>query len=160
MNLTSLALATTLSLCAMPALAQPSDARLGAEAILARFTQAWSAADGHALAALFAPDADLITPYGDLARGRDEIDMFYSSAFKRGYAGSQGTGELFAVRMLAPDLAIIDARWQITGGRNPEGTPRAEERGILAAVIGKSANGWQILALRENASATEFKPIQ
>lgn len=161
MNMVSFALAAAISVAAIPAFAQNegADAQAGAQALLGRFVDAWTKGDGQALASLFASDADFINPYGDLARGREEIGAFYSGVFKRGYGGSKADGALVSVRLLAADLAIIDGRWRIGAGRNSDGSARAEERGILSAVIGKSADGWLILALRENASAAEIKPI-
>lgn len=162
MNMMSIALAAAIGLGAVPAFAQDgaTDARSGAETLLAQFAGAWIKADGAALASLFAADADLITPYGDLARGHDEIQAFYAGAFKRGYAGSQARGDLVSVRLLAPDVALIDARWTIGAATKGDGTARPEEKGILVGVLGKSTGGaWQILALRENASATDIKPI-
>jgi len=161
MNPMPLFVAATITLCAAPAVAQDDagDARAGAEAILARFMRTWSASDAKGLAALFAPNADFINPYGDLARGPEEIAAFYAGAFARGYAGTKGEGELVSLRVLAPGLALIDGRWRIGGHKNQDGSLRPDERGILAAVISRTPAGWRILALRENASATEIKSI-
>jgi uncharacterized protein (TIGR02246 family) len=161
LNLMPFFVAATITLCATPAFGQDDDggARAGAESILAQFMRTWSANDAKGLAALFAPSADFINPYGDLARGPDEIAAFYAGAFARGYAGTKGEGELVWVRLLAPGLALIDGRWRIGGHKNQDGSLRPDERGILVAVISRTPAGWRILALRENASATEIKAI-
>jgi uncharacterized protein (TIGR02246 family) len=138
----------------LPARSQNSDAT----ALVASFMQAWNVADAKCLGALFAPDADLVTPTGVHSRGRAAIESFYASAFARGYAGSKGQGEIMHTRALSPDIALIDARFSITGARNQDGSTRRGESGILVAVIGRTSSGWQILALRENEGAADFTP--
>lgn len=125
-------------------------------ALLPRFMQAWSAGDARGIAALFAPDADFVSPDGIKASGRSNIEMFYAAAFARGYAGSQGVGEVVSTRMIGPDMALIDGRWRISGARTEAGQARPAERGILAAVLRKDADGWRIVALREAKGASDF----
>lgn len=161
MNVTSFGLAVALLVCAVPppALAQAGDAARGAAEILPKFVRAWSHSDANGIAALFAPDADFVNPWGTYAAGRQEIAAFYEAAFQNGFAGSKGEAEIVAVRELSPGLAIIDAQWRISGAKMPDGTPRPDEKGILACVVGEASAGWRILALRENASATDISPL-
>lgn len=148
-------------LCAasLPAAAGTPDAARAAADILPKFMQAWSHSDADGIAAFFAPDADFVSPWGTRATGRHEIAAFYKAAFENGFAGSKGEADIVAVRSLSPTLAIIDARWRIVNARMPDGTPRPDEKGILASVIAKTSAGWRIVALRENASATEIAPL-
>lgn len=161
MNLAALLVAASLTLATAPALAADNDgsAQQEAGALLARFMTAWSASDPTVLSSLFAPDADFVNPWGTYARGRDAIKGFYAGAFSMGYAGSKGEGTLVSVRTLGDDVAVIDGRWRISGAKNQDGTARAEEKGILVAVIGKRGGDWQILALRESTSATDITPL-
>ena len=125
-------------------------------ALLPQFMQAWSAGDAKAIAALFAPDADFVSPDGVKASGRGNIEMFYAAAFARGYAGSRGIGEVVATRLITPDLALIDGRWSISGAKTETGQARPAERGILAAVLRRDGDGWHIVALREANGASDF----
>ena len=124
--------------------------------LLNNFMQAWNRSDAKALAALFASDADLITPDGIRSRGREGIESFYAAVFARGYAGSIGTGEIVNERALSSDISLIDARWSISHARNADGSERPAEKGILVAVAAKDNSGWRILALRENRGASDF----
>jgi uncharacterized protein (TIGR02246 family) len=161
MNLGTLVVAASLTFAAVPTLAaeQTVPAQSAARALLTKFMAAWSASDATALSSLFAPDADFINPWGTHASGRDEIRAFYASAFSMGYAGSRGEGDLISARALDGDMAVIDGRWRISGAKNQDGSPRADEKGILVAVIAKRGMEWQILALRENTSATDVTPL-
>jgi len=122
-------------------------------ALLADFMHGWNNSDAHLLAELFATDADLITPDGIVSRGRSEIEGFYAAVFARGYKGSHGEGEIVTVRLLSPDIAFVDATWSIADARNPDGSNRPPQKGILASVMGMRNGKWRILALRENAGA-------
>lgn len=130
-----------------------------AREISAAYVLAWNAGDPHRIAQLFARNADFINPDGIHADGRREIQAFYASAFQSGYTGSKGEGGIVAVRAIARTLAIIDGQWRISGAKNPDGSPRAVEQGILTGIIERTAHGWRILALRESASATKIVPL-
>ncbi|MEJ1967832.1 MAG: SgcJ/EcaC family oxidoreductase [Rhizomicrobium sp.] len=125
-------------------------------ALLGRFMQAWSAADANAIAALFADDADFVSPDGYKACGRAAIAAFYAAAFARGYAGSHGAGEVAAMRPVAHELMLIDGRWCIDGARTESGDARPAQRGLLAALVRRTDGVWRIAALREAAGAADF----
>src|SRR5271154_5875986 len=127
--------------------------------LVTHFMQAWNAADSKALGALFAPDADLVTPTGIDSKGRDAIEAFYAAAFARGYAGSKGAGEVVRERVLSPNISLIDARFSISDAKKQDGSPRVTETGIMAAIVRRTDTGWQILALRENEGASDFTPF-
>jgi uncharacterized protein (TIGR02246 family) len=139
--------------------AQNKEMSAAAARVFEQFTRAWRAADAHELARLFAPKADFVNPWGIWAKGRSEIEAFYAGAFHSGFAGSNGEGHLVSVRAIKPDLVLVDASWRITGAKMPDGKPRSDEQGILMGLLGKTRHGWQILALRENASATKIVPL-
>lgn len=131
----------------------------GAPQLVASFMHAWDTGDAKALAALFASDADLVTPDGVVAKGRDNIGRFYAYVFANGYAGSKGAAEIVQTRALGASLSIVDARWSIIGAHKNDGSERPAESGIMAAVLEKDADGWRIRALRENRGAPDLKPF-
>jgi uncharacterized protein (TIGR02246 family) len=150
----------TAMLAAMLCVALSSSASAESAApLVTQFMQAWNAADAKTLGALFAPDADLVTPTGIDSKGRDAIEAFYAAAFARGYAGSRGVGQVVRERALSPDISLIDARFAITNAKTQDGSSRAAEGGIMTAVVRRTETGWQILALRENEGASDFTPF-
>ena len=151
-----------LSLCATPmaeAAPVPDTASSATAELLNDFMRAWSDADAASLSNLFAPDADLITPDGTVSRGPAEIQGFYATVFAHGYKGSAGRGQIDHVRMLAPDLALVDGTWSIDGAHNPDGSPRAREQGTLVSAMSRNGGTWRILFIRESTSAAGFTPV-
>jgi uncharacterized protein (TIGR02246 family) len=159
MTWSALLLSAAIGLAATPALAADDPAQGAASSLVARFMQAWSAADASGISALFADDADFINPEGYAASGRDHIAAFYASAFTRGYAGSQAIGHVVSVHTVAPEVAVIDGTWQIAGAKTETGAVRPAEKGLLVAVIRKDGDGWRIVSLRESSSATAIVPL-
>ena len=127
-------------------LATPAAADDDAAALSRAFVQAWDANDAKALAGLFAPGADIVTPDGTVVSGATKIEAFYASVFAHGLKGVPATTRIERERDLAPGLAIVDARFAIGD----------KESGIMAAVLQKGDAGWRILALRENRGANAF----
>lgn len=127
-------------------LAAPAAAADDAGSLADAFVQAWDAGDAKALAALFASDADIVTPDGTVVSGPAKIEAFYAHVFAQGLKGVPATTEIARVRDLASGLALIDSRFAI-GDR---------ESGIMAAVVEKQGGVWRIRALRENTKAKAF----
>ena len=142
-----------------PAKLQTSVEEAALRATQAQFADAWAKANARAIAALFAPDADLVIPTGLVMRGQPEIEAFYSGVFAQGYRGSQAGSEISHIRFLRPDLALVDATWFIRGAHTKGGTAAPEESGTLVLVATKTAQGWRITALRESESAKSFRAL-
>jgi uncharacterized protein (TIGR02246 family) len=81
-------------------------------AVVQRYVDAREARDASALAMLFTADADQLVSSGEWRRGREAV-------VKGGLASSQQTGGRRAllverVRFLAPTVAVVDARYELT----------------------------------------------
>jgi uncharacterized protein (TIGR02246 family) len=130
-----------------------------AHVLIREFAARWADSNAVALSNLFMPDADLVIPTGVVASGRAAIRAFYAKAFAAGYAGSTTGATIEHIRQVSPDIAIVDAEWFIARAKTPSGTQAPTERGLLAAVISRDADGWGIAALREQTSATSYTRI-
>lgn len=129
----------------------------GDEAVLkalgAAYVDAWNHGDAAGLAGHFTEDGDLIIPSGLELRGRQAIEGFYAKSFAAGYGGSTARFELAQLRRLDAHLALLDLTWSITGAHDGAGAARPPDRGIATAVAVKTASGWRLVALREQAGA-------
>jgi uncharacterized protein (TIGR02246 family) len=151
---------TTSTICALilvgamhaqsPAASSPAELEI--RQIPQNLTLAWAQADAKAMASLFADDADLVIPSGDVLSGRAAIQAFYQSVFEHGYKGSHAGAEVKRVRV-AGATAIVDGVWSITGARDASGAPRPSEQGLFTAVLEKQGSQWRVSALREMVPA-------
>lgn len=123
---------------------------------LDRCVQSWAMSDSAGIASAYEPDGDFVSPDGGHASGRAAIEAFYRRAFANGYAHSHGTFAIRGIRLAAPNLAIVDGVWEITGARDAKGDARPEERGLAVAILRKHPRSWEIVALREQESAREL----
>ena len=115
------------------------------DAAVRALVEAYSAArdkgDGAALTALFTADADQLVSSGEWRKGRDAV-------VKGAMASSRSTGgkrtiTVEQVRFVAPDVAIADGRYELTGLSG--GTNRSM---WATLIMKKTSNGWRIAAIR------------
>jgi uncharacterized protein (TIGR02246 family) len=115
------------------------------EALFEDLCRAWNRGDAHSVAAVYAPDARLVTPFGDEFDGRDAIRDAYVHYFGGLLAGTQTQITTGKVRHLGADLFIVDATQSITG---PLGDLH------LTGVVRQSGDMAQIVELRPYAFLT------
>jgi uncharacterized protein (TIGR02246 family) len=154
-NLFVLLVGITLALTAQAQRDRGKD-EAGVRNLIPKFTEAWAQSDARALGELFAPDADLVIPTGQLFSGREAIAGFYASVFAAGYKGSKGAGEVERLRFVGLDVALGDGTWSITGAHDADGREAAPERGIFTFVAIRQAGEWKISGLREQTGATRI----
>lgn len=109
--------------------------------VVAKYVDAREKIDPKAVEALFTADADQLVSSGEWRRGRDQV-------VKGSIASSQGTGgkrtiNVESVRMITPDVAIADGRYELTG------LAGGSARSMWATLImKKTKEGWRITAIR------------
>ena len=110
-------------------------------AVVQQYVEAREAQSADALQKLFTDEADQLVSSGEWRRGRDAV-------VKGGLASSQQTGGKRAliverVRFLAPTVALVDARYELTGLQG------GAARSMWATlVIVREGSGWRITAIR------------
>jgi len=127
------------------------------EPVIAKILDAWNHADARAIAAQYESTGDFVSPDGMHAKGKEEIEAFYSGAFTRGYAGSHATAAVSHVRNLSDEIALVDGSWTIEP--TPASKIRKPEAGLFFAVLHRRNGRWWIAALREQSSATTLREL-
>ena len=131
--------AACLVLICGPAESQPVAADDAAiKEVVRRYVEAREARDPEAVAALFTPDADQLVSSGEWRRGRDVLvkGTMASSARTTGTR----TVVVETIRMVGPDVAIADGRYEISG---------AETRKMWSTfVMARQQGQWRISAIR------------
>jgi uncharacterized protein (TIGR02246 family) len=105
---------------------------------------AWNRRDAHALAEIFAADANFTNVFGMLATGRVAIEALHAPLFKTMFQDSHLTVTETRVRMIRPDVAAVDVKWTMTGARDPIGNPWPERVGLLNWIATRHGERWLI----------------
>ena len=109
--------------------------------LVQNYVEAREQQDPHAIEALFTADADQLVSSGEWRKGRAEL-------VRGTMASSQSTGgkrtiTVTSVRFVAPDVAIADGRYELTGLAG--GTNRNM---WTTLVVMRGSEGWRIAAIR------------
>jgi uncharacterized protein (TIGR02246 family) len=117
-------------------------------AVVAQFAEAWNRHDMHALAGLFADDADCVNAGGTWWRGRAAIEAAMRPLHAAVFKASRLTSTDVRLRFLKPDVAVAHATWELTGmlGRDSQTLP--PRRGIIILVLAHDGATWPIVAFQ------------
>jgi uncharacterized protein (TIGR02246 family) len=115
--------------------------------IVSRYVDARERIDPKAVEELFTADADQLVSSGEWRKGRDAVVRGTMASSRS--TGGKRTITVESVRMLTPDVAIADGRYELTGLAG--GTTR-NMRATL--VVKRTDSGWRITAIRNMLPAT------
>ncbi len=105
----------------------------------AKFCAALAAGDASAVAAVYAPDAQLLAPGAELITGRDAIENFWKSGIAAGICGCELTTLSVEQR---DDLAVEVGRYALR--IQPEGSQAVVDLGKCVVVHRRATDGtWQ-----------------
>lgn len=109
--------------------------------LVRRYVDARETQDRAAVEALFTPDADQLVSSGEWRRGRTAVVT--GSLASSANTGGTRTIEIETIRMIGPDIAMADGRYEIggTGGQAPR-------RMWTSFVVVRDGPGWRIAAIR------------
>ena len=131
------------------------------EALVAKFNDAWNRHDAHALAALFAEEADFTNVRGEHAGGRKAIEDMHAPLFAGFvFKDSHLTGELRSVRFLKADIAVADVDWEMMGAGGPGGVVRPPRKGLLDWVLVGAGGNWLIVVMHNTEFNSQPVPSQ
>lgn len=145
-----LTLVSLLSAC-MPvsvcAAEHPTDESAIRDLVGARQQQAWNQHNAHAYAELFAEDADVVNVVAWWWKGRAEVESNLTRMFANIFRESTLTFREVEVRFLTPEIAIVHARWTMSGAHMPPGLPEPRE-GLQTLTVQKRNGKWLIAAFQ------------
>jgi len=109
--------------------------------IVSKYVDARERNDPKAVEALFTSDADQLVSSGEWRKGRDAVVRGAMASSRS--TGGKRTITVEQVRFVAPDVAIADGRYELTGLSG--GTNRSM---WATLIVKKTSNGWRIAAIR------------
>ena len=125
--------------------------RVALTALVDRFSTAVNAKDAAALAACFTEDGEFTNPVGMTEKGRAAIQAFHAMLFAP--VRQPNTPSFYYarlkvlssnLRMVRPDVASVDVRWQQDGAIAPDGSPWGTRTGILSWVAVRDHGAWLV----------------
>jgi uncharacterized protein (TIGR02246 family) len=110
-------------------------------------TAAWNVHDPKAFSKVFADDADFTNVRGLSAHGRSAIAQFHTKPFETLFKNSDLKITNKKVRLIRPDLAAVDAWWEMTGSMDPTGKEVPFRKGLLNFLMTKTGDKWLITVM-------------
>ena len=115
--------------------------------VLVDFIDAWNKHDAKAFANVFSEDADFTNVGGNSKHGRDEIEKHHEPGFKTKWKESYQKIIKDKIRFIRPDVAAVDAWWELTGIKGPEGQDMPARKGLLNFIMTKNNDKWLITVM-------------
>jgi uncharacterized protein (TIGR02246 family) len=113
-----------------------------------RFVAAWNKNDWQAMAALCAPDGDLINPFGRVANGRAAVEQLFHDEQTGVMKGTTYTIGEQSIRMIAPDVALAEWASTVTGIKRADGSAAPPFVHHVTVVMKKVDGKWMMEAAR------------
>lgn len=117
------------------------------EKVVQNYMDAWNTHNVHAVAMTYTEDCDFVNNFGDVTHGRAGMEATFGPFMTGPYAATVQTGHVRSVRYLKPDVAAVDVDWEMTGAKNPDGTPRPTRKGIHSLILVKQSDGNWLIAV-------------
>ena len=119
----------------------------GIKQVLASSAEAWNQHDAKAFSMAFAEDADFTNVVGMSAHGRTEIEKFHAPMFATRFKDTHLTITDIKIRFITPDVAAVDARWEMTGAKGRDGQDIPLRKGLLNFIMTRSSGQWLITVM-------------
>ena len=119
----------------------------GIKQVLTAFVEAWNHHDAKAFSLVFAEDADFTNVRGMSAHGRAEVEKFHAPRFATKFKDSNQKIAEIRIRFITPDVAAVDARWEMTGAKGPDGQDIPLRKGLLNFIMTRSSGQWLIMIM-------------
>ena len=119
----------------------------GIKQVLTGFVEAWNHHDAKAFSMVFAEDADFTNVRGMSAHGRTEVEKFHAPIFAKNFKDTHQTMTDTKIRFITPDVVAVDARWEMTGAKGPDGQDIPLRKGLLNFIMTRSSDQWLITVM-------------
>ena len=122
-------------------------------AVLEARRTAWNVGDLEGYRKLLTAEADVVSATGRRSTGRDALIALTAEQKRQpSYRDATITAtEVHAVRLVAPDVALVDATYRMTGVRIPDDAEARSVDGAILFVMVKQDGAWRIASIRASA---------
>lgn len=131
---------------AEPAATQWSPEQQEVVAAIDGYLEAWNAQDADRLISFCDEGYDRIDARGNVYDTREAVHESYREVFARAAAGRRLSYEVLSVRLITPDVAVVDARYDL---RNAPAAPEQRVEGMNTVVLVQRQGRWLRAAHRQ-----------
>jgi uncharacterized protein (TIGR02246 family) len=121
---------------------------------LSVFIDAWNRHDARAFSNVFTEDADFTNVFGEGATGRKEVEKFHAPIFNSIFKNSHQTITKSKIRFIKPDVAAVDAWWEMEGVTDLDGKAMPARKGLLNFIMTPKGDTW-LVAVMHNMDLRE-----
>ena len=107
---------------------------------------AWGTRDARALAGYFAPDADFLSLTGGSAEGAKEIAEIFAGELAGAFSRARLVTGKTKLRPVGAEVVVLTQRFVLSGLIHEDGSDAGRIGAILSATLGRTAEGWEIVA--------------
>jgi uncharacterized protein (TIGR02246 family) len=107
-----------------------------------KWDEAWNRHDAKALSALLSEDVDFVTVMGVWYKGRADFEQRMVQTHQGPFRTSKRKTTEITLKFLTPVIAVVQARWEMSGLYNVNGTVRDPWEGIITRVVQKIGAEW------------------
>lgn len=115
------------------------------------FVAAWNKHDSQAMAAVWAEDGDLINPFGEVAKGRAEVERVLQKEHTGPMKDTSFAAAVDAIRFVKPDVAVVDWKTSLDRMRSPDGALLGTHVQRVTVVLKQDKGKWWFWAARPGA---------
>ncbi len=120
------------------------------EAVIRRlfdqYVAAFNKKDAKAVAQIWAEDGEYTSLTGRSAKGRSELEGLFRDLLAGPYKDARIQLVTQSVRFLAPDAALSNATWELSGARGPDGGEKPAIRTVSLSVTTKRSGQWLLVS--------------
>jgi uncharacterized protein (TIGR02246 family) len=124
--------------------------------VISDFLDAFNRHDAHAWATPFAEDGDFTNVTGLYLHGRKDFEERFTTLFATRLKNAHRTATVRHTRFITPDVAAVDAEWELVGSKASDGSDNPIRKGLFNFVMTRQNGRWVFAVFQES----EFAPTR
>jgi uncharacterized protein (TIGR02246 family) len=109
--------------------------------------------DAHAWASFLAEDGDFTNVTGLYLHGRKDIEARFTELFASRLKTAHRTATVRHIRFITPDIAFVDAEWELVGSKAADGSENPVRKGLFNFVMTRQNGHWVFAVFEESEFA-------
>jgi len=104
----------------------------------------------------FAEDGDFTNVSGLYLHGRKDFEARFTELFTTRLKTAHRTATVRHIRFVTPDVAAVDAEWELVGSKASDGSENPVRKGLFNFVLTRQNGHWVFTVFEES----EFAPAR